>query len=1568
MISTPLHPWGVLRRVLLAALVLVVLPLPALAADSDADGMDDAWELQWFGSLGQGAEGDPDGDGLTNLQEFQAGTRPTDPDTDHDGLSDGAEALQPIPYLKSDPAKADTDGDFLPDGDEVTLYQTSPNKADTDGDGLSDFAEAKVLGTNPASIDSDLGFSDDGKEVLVDGTDPLDPSDDLQDSDGDGIPDWVEAGSGLNRLLADSDGDGLADGDELDRGTDPANPDSDGDGLMDGIETSIYLTDPLKADTDGDGLDDGDEVQNYLTDPTEPDSDFDTLPDGDEIGLGTNPLAADTDGGGILDPVEVWQGLDPTDPADDAGLDGDGDGLSAAYEIQVSLTDAAVGDSDGDGLLDSEEVFPLRDRVLTDPWDADTDDDGILDGAEGGILDKGVPVGGTLPNRWDTDADGISDGVERGLAKPQASLLDPDATDPARFVADADPATTTNALAADTDLDGLLDGQEDVNHDGRWDSKVGGTYWPDGETNPNLPDTDGDGMDDKWEVTYADPAKGEGPPLDPLSPADANVDGDKDGLTNLQEYHVTRMGEDGKVGPNRTNPRAHDSDGDGLDDGVEVFANYGTGVVRPDPNDKDSDKDGLGDGLEDANHNGKLDLIETSPVRADTDGDNLADGTEDADRDGKTGPDETDPRKWDSDGDGLGDGEELHLFGTDPLKPDTDGDGLPDGREVGRAGDQDPASTTNPAVADTDADGLDDGAEDANHNGRVDPGETDPARWDTDSDGLPDGVETGAAGDADPSTTTDPLAPDTDGDGLPDGTEDANHNGRVDPGETDPANADTDGGGTDDGTEVRVDGTDPNDPTDDREADPDGDGLTNQVEKLLGTNPKDRDTDHDAVPDDVEVGPDPTTPIDTDGDGTIDALDEDSDGDGIPDSVEAGDADPDTPPVDTDGDGKPDFRDPDSDDDGIPDAVEWAVDANKDGTSDPDADGDGTPNFRDPDSDGDGKVDAEEGTGDVDGDGIPNWVDPDDGTVIWEADGEGVEPGDEGAEEGIEEGGEETPEEASGVEEVPEVAEVVPEGLAEAGETAPDAFEAAGGEDDGEPDIPTAPGRLRGGVNCAAGTGGSSAVVLLFVVVACLALARRGRAFFLFVVAILSVLPVRAETAPGPEALAIRPYTLRGGSLGLLGTDTGRTLGFLEWEAGLTMDFTGRGLVEERAGVPDRTWLGGRFQGELTGNLGVLSFLDLRAAVPFVLYQDALSGNGSARVATFGDIRLVPAVQLLEEKRSPHVNLGISGEFSFPSGTRDAYTGSGRYEAIGRLAISRSRAGLITAINLWYRYVSRKTRVLDVLDDDQVGVSMASGFRLTSLPIRFGVDAYVAVPVRRPFSNKDEVFSEILASTGYQWKRLLIQAGAGAGLAPGFGVPDARGFLSVTWTTLAHGSGGPPPQWQDVPEGPSVLPKKPVVVPPGKPGPLPAPAQPPPQPPVPAPAPSPAPAIRVERAADGTGDVLPFPVHFASGSAQVEASFRPTLDRLADWLKAHPEIRKVTVEGYASMTGRAAANLALSQRRAEAVRAYLVGQGIEASRLTARGNGTTRPVIPDRTDEANSANQRVEFHVGGTGP
>ncbi|MCB1622441.1 MAG: hypothetical protein KDI44_17080, partial [Thiothrix sp.] len=129
--------------------------------------------------------------------------------------------------------------------------------------------------------------------------------------------------------------------------------------------------------------------------------------------------------------------------------------------------------------------------------------------------------------------------------------------------------------------------------------------------------------------------------------------------------------------------------------------------------------------------------------------------------------------------------------------------------------------------------------------------------------------------------------------------------------------------------------------------DRDGDGLTDAREAAIGTNPDNPDSDGDGVPDGVEVGADPANPVDTDGDGTIDALDTDDDNDGILTANENYNGG--TPADDdTDSDGMPDYLDTDDDGDGKLSADEQN-DPNNDGSPADavDTDGDGIPDYLD---------------------------------------------------------------------------------------------------------------------------------------------------------------------------------------------------------------------------------------------------------------------------------------------------------------------------------------------------------------------------------------------------------------------------------------------------------------------------------------------------------------------------------------------------------------------------------------------------------------------------------------------
>jgi outer membrane protein OmpA-like peptidoglycan-associated protein len=73
----------------------------------------------------------------------------------------------------------------------------------------------------------------------------------------------------------------------------------------------------------------------------------------------------------------------------------------------------------------------------------------------------------------------------------------------------------------------------------------------------------------------------------------------------------------------------------------------------------------------------------------------------------------------------------------------------------------------------------------------------------------------------------------------------------------------------------------------------------------------------------------------------------------------------------------------------------------------------------------------------------------------------------------------------------------------------------------------------------------------------------------------------------------------------------------------------------------------------------------------------------------------------------------------------------------------------------------------------------------------------------------------------------------------------------------------------------------------------------------------------------------------------------------------------VTIEGHTDVRGDAAYNQALSERRAAAVRAWLVGHGVDAARISATGAGESRPVRTGTTEADHRANRRVEIRIQG---
>jgi len=390
----------------------------------------------------------------------------------------------------------DTDADRTPDNDDL----------DSDGDGIPDSVEAGDADLATPPVDSDNDTMPDFRDT---------------DSDGDGVPDGLE-GVGdpdmdmiPNYLDDDSDGDGIPD--QIEGTVDPDNDmvpaflddDSDGDGIGDAIEGATDADRDgrpnfLDTDSDNDGLEDGvegqgdpdmDMVPNFLDD----DSDGDIIADAHEglvdpdMDMVPAYLDDDSDGDTIPDADEVFD-VNTLTPPDDNDLDMTPDFLDLDSDNDtISDQHEGAGNFDGDAFIDRLDI--------------DSDNDSLLDDAEAGDRDLATPpvnTDGTDGEDFrDRDADGdtILDITERNRDPdndmiPAFQDTDSDGDTWLDIVEAGDTSTATPPV--DTDMDFTadyldLDSDSDTLPD---EIEPGCPAGPD----RLLPDSDGDGFIDAAEV------------------------------------------------------------------------------------------------------------------------------------------------------------------------------------------------------------------------------------------------------------------------------------------------------------------------------------------------------------------------------------------------------------------------------------------------------------------------------------------------------------------------------------------------------------------------------------------------------------------------------------------------------------------------------------------------------------------------------------------------------------------------------------------------------------------------------------------------------------------------------------------------------------------------------------------------------------------------------------------------------------------------------------------------------------------------------------------------------------
>ncbi len=698
-----------------------------LFTDADRDGLPDTWEQQTgLNPSTNDRDGDPDGDSLSNVQEFLLGTRPDVADTDADGMPDGWEVAHHLDPRHAAGAEDDSDRDGLSDGQEY-VAGTDPANADSDGDGMPDGWEVHHGLLPNSSADGSADPDGDGLTNLQEYAGGADPADyyngappeltPLAPSNGQLSPERLVA-VGVTR----ADGTVLVNAPVsfsvipgtslMSLAADGANP-----AAQLGVRTDaagvarVYLNlvtdgpDIVVVTVQGGAKSASISIRVAPSD-LPPVVELTTPVDGSEFMTVSSIVftATASDPDGTVAKVEFFQGDTKLGEVDRAPFRYVWTGMMAgAYSVTARVTDDA-----GSVTISAPHlitvVAPPRPRYQTDfeagegfmPGLLNNQDEWVNQGggsaeittSEAGSGNQSVVL---QPASWPADVvRGLPSGAEPDRvvffdlwAKPVANR-DWGAT----AIFDCSGSRFTLATAAgDTEAEVLaFDLNEGwpfvftgafvaVNADG------GAAAW-----HRFTVRQDHDGR--RWDL-YVDGR---------MVAADLTFSPSTDLWVEAVGHTGTPVRFD-QVSVGATNPLFADGDGDGLDDAWEV--DHGL-----DPNVADRDGDLDNDGLT----NLREYLWGTDPEVADTDGDGLLDGWE-VDHGYNPLVREMDAvLEADEDHDGLNLVQEARA-GTDPCNPDTDGDGLDDSTEL--AAGLDPL--TYDADSDTDGDGISNRDEILNH-------------------------------------------------------------------------------------------------------------------------------------------------------------------------------------------------------------------------------------------------------------------------------------------------------------------------------------------------------------------------------------------------------------------------------------------------------------------------------------------------------------------------------------------------------------------------------------------------------------------------------------------------------------------------------------------------------------------------------------------------------------------------------------------------------------------------------------------------------------------------------------
>ena len=378
---------------------------------ADGDNLPDSWEIEYFGDLDETDSGNPDSDGLTNLQEYQRGTDPTLADTDADGLTDGAE----VNTYGTNPLLADTDSDGMNDGNEVFYGENPTNPVNSVAYAALPFIENfetntvnlgslhgqndwTVSPTNGAQVQTNALYEGEGAQAVVFDTEASGGATAIHlvaSSNSLVWADWYvqvkqgpPAAGGTNSVAAlgfNTDGRLTVWNGTSGEWVVLTNHTPLAEGTWVRLSVQMDYTKQkwlvcLNSTNVAENIGFGSTVGAFSSFAAKgPEGRMDAL-----AVTATQPDGLHVDEDNLPDSWEMqyFGNLDQVDSGDP-----DGDSLTNLEEYELG-TNPANADSDGDGMMDGDEVAAYANPLL-----ADSDGDGVVDGSDSTPIFADHPVG-----------------------------------------------------------------------------------------------------------------------------------------------------------------------------------------------------------------------------------------------------------------------------------------------------------------------------------------------------------------------------------------------------------------------------------------------------------------------------------------------------------------------------------------------------------------------------------------------------------------------------------------------------------------------------------------------------------------------------------------------------------------------------------------------------------------------------------------------------------------------------------------------------------------------------------------------------------------------------------------------------------------------------------------------------------------------------------------------------------------------------------------------------------------------------------------------------------------------